>query len=70
MAKAINAEFSDEDDEDNDNKSNWDDDEKVMFRCNASHILQFQRDSCKPIILLTIYLIIFLKLYEIRRAAT
>lgn len=28
MAKAINAEFSDEDEEDNDNKSNWDDDEK------------------------------------------
>lgn len=40
MAKAINAEFSDEDDEDNDNKSNWDDDEKVTFRCNASYILR------------------------------
>lgn len=30
MAKAINAEFSDED-EDDDNKSNWDDEEKVSF---------------------------------------
>lgn len=28
MAKAINAEFSDEDDDDN--RSNWDEDEKVI----------------------------------------
>lgn len=34
MAKAINAEFSDED-EDDDNKSNWDDEEKVSFDVRA-----------------------------------
>lgn len=36
MAKAINAEFSDED-EDDDNKSNWDDEEKVSFDVRARH---------------------------------
>lgn len=32
MAKAINAEFSDDEDEEDDNKSNWDDEEKVIQR--------------------------------------
>lgn len=31
MAKAINAEFSDDEDEDDDNKSNWDEEEKVRI---------------------------------------
>ena len=31
MAKAINAEFSDDDDKDEDVESTWDEDDKVMF---------------------------------------
>lgn len=31
MAKAINAEFSDDEDEEDDNKSNWDEEEKVYL---------------------------------------
>ena len=58
MAKAINAEFSDEDDEDNDNKSNWDDDEKVKFRCKAHPTFSFKLFIVNS--LLTMILIIFL----------
>lgn len=36
MAKAINAEFSDDEDEEDDNKSNWDEEEKVYH--NFLHI--------------------------------
>lgn len=44
MAKAINAEFSDED-EDDDNKSNWDDEEKVSFDVCARHRVYYSSSS-------------------------
>jgi len=42
MAKAINAEFSDDEDEEDDNKSNWDEEEKVydnMFHISFAYLI-------------------------------